>query len=85
MTDLRDPVSSVSHLLTALWAVFATLLMLRMTAHRPGRLLPVAIYGLSMVLLFLASGTFHGLHYDTPEEKRLFQNCLLYTSDAADE
>jgi hemolysin III len=33
----------------------------------------VVVYGASMVLLFLASGTFHGLHYDTPEQKRLFQ------------
>jgi hemolysin III len=73
VTDLRDPVSSASHLLTALWAVFATLVMLRLTANRPGRLLPVVVYGVSMVLLFLASGTFHGLHYDTPEEKRFFQ------------
>ena len=29
--ELRDPVSSASHLLTALWAVFATLMMLRLT------------------------------------------------------
>jgi hemolysin III len=73
VTDLRDPVSSASHLLTALWAVFATLVMLRLTARRPERLLPVVVYGVSMVLLFLASGTFHGLHYDTPEQKRFFQ------------
>src|SRR5439155_3382112 len=26
-----------------------------------------------MVLLYLASGTFHGLHYATPDEKRFFQ------------
>ena len=73
MTDLRDPVSSASHLLTALWAVYATLVMWRFTAGRPGRLLPVVVYGVSMVLLYLASGTFHGLHYDSPEEKRFFQ------------
>ena len=73
MTELRDPISSASHLLTALWAVFATLVMLRLTARRPERLFPVFVYGTSMVLLFLASGTFHGLHYDTPEQKRFFQ------------
>ncbi|WP_246523779.1 PAQR family membrane homeostasis protein TrhA [Gemmata palustris] len=70
---LRDPISSSSHLLTAVWAVFATLVMYRLTANRPGRLLPVVVYGLSMVMLFLASGTFHGLHYDTPDQRRLFQ------------
>src|SRR5688500_12879314 len=47
--------------------------MLRLTTRRPERLLPVAVYGVSMVLLFLGSGTFHGLHYDTPEQKRFFQ------------
>ncbi len=73
MTELRDPVSSASHLFTAAWAVFATLVMIRLAAPRPGRLMPVVIYGVSMVLLFLASGTFHGLHYETPEQKRLFQ------------
>jgi hemolysin III len=71
--ELRDPVSSASHLLTAVWAVFATLVMWRMTANRPSRLWPVIIYGASMILLYVASGTFHGLHYDTPEEKRFFQ------------
>jgi len=73
VTDLRDPVSATSHLLTALWAVYATLIMLRLAARRPQRVLPVVVYGTSMVLLFLASGTFHGLHYDTPEQKRFFQ------------
>ena len=74
MTELRDPVSSASHLLTALWAVFATLVMCRLAAQRPGRLVPVVVYGLSMVLLYTASGTFHGLPYpaSTPEG-RFFQ------------
>lgn len=73
MAELRDPVSSASHLLTALWAVFATLVMCRLAARRPGRLAPVAVYGLSMVLLYTASGVFHGLYYDTPEQRRFFQ------------
>jgi hemolysin III len=70
--ELRDPVSSLSHLMTAVWAVFATLVMWRLAAPRPGRLLPVVIYGVSMVLLFLASGTYHGI-YGTPEQRRFFQ------------
>jgi hemolysin III len=73
VVDLRDPVSSASHLLTAVWAVFATLVMWRLTARRPERLVPVVVYGVAMVVLYLASGTFHGLYYTTPEEKRLFQ------------
>lgn len=69
--ELRDPVSSASHLLTAIWAVFATVVLLRLTP--PGRRWAIAIYGTSMVLLFLASGTFHGLHFSSPEERRFYQ------------
>jgi hemolysin III len=70
---LRDPVSSASHLLTAAWAVYATLLLVRLTRAGDGRRLAVGVYGLSMVLLYLASGTFHGLFYATPDERRFFQ------------
>ena len=71
---LRDPISSASHLLTAIWAAYATLILLRLAA--PGRRLPVAIFGLSMVFLYAASGTFHGLPYtklENPDEFRFFQ------------
>ncbi|QEG29150.1 hemolysin-III related [Gemmata obscuriglobus] len=74
MLVLRDPVSSSSHLLTAVWAVFATLVMFRLTTNRPGRMLPVLIYGASMVALFLASGTFHALPFEKGSWSwRLFQ------------
>ncbi|HEY1190939.1 MAG TPA: hemolysin III family protein [Gemmata sp.] len=59
MLALRDPISFSSHLLMAVWAVFATLVMYRLTANRPGRRLPIMVYGASMVLLFIASSTFH--------------------------
>src|SRR5262245_22561410 len=71
--ELRDPVSSASHLLTAVWAVFATLILLRLTPKDRRRQLSVAIFGTSMVLLYLASGTFHGLFYTDPAEFRFFQ------------
>lgn len=72
--ELRDPISSASHLLTAAWAAYATLILLRLAA--PGRRLPVAVFGLSMVFLYLASGTFHGVPFtraDNPDEFRFFQ------------
>lgn len=70
---LRDPVSSASHLITAVWAVYATLLLVRLTRRGDGRRVAVAVYGLSMVALYLASGVFHGRFYDSPEERRLYQ------------
>lgn len=71
---LRDPISSASHLLTALWAAYATLVLLRLAG--PGRRWPLAVFGLSMVLLYAASGIFHGVPYtrlDNPDEFRFFQ------------
>jgi hemolysin III len=65
--DLREPVSSASHLLTAVWAVFATLLMLRLSPS--GRRWPVAVFGMSMVLLYLASGLFHGVRFSSDGER----------------
>lgn len=73
---LRDPVSSASHLLTAVWAAYATLILLRLTPAGVGRRWAVAVFGLSMVLLYVASGTFHGVPYTregSPDEHRLFQ------------
>lgn len=71
--ELRDTVSSLSHLATAAWAVFATLLMIRLTPRGGERRAAVLVYGFSMILLFLASGTFHGLVYSTPQQMRFFQ------------
>jgi hemolysin III len=71
--ELRDPVSSASHLLTAIWAVYATLILIRLTPPQHARKLAVAVFGISMVLLYLASGTFHGLYYETAEQRRFFQ------------
>src|SRR5581483_5219263 len=71
--DFHDTVSSASHLLTAVWAAFAPLVLLRLTrGHGVGRW-AIGFYGLSMVLLFTASGLFHGLHYESRDERLLFQ------------
>ncbi len=71
MFELRDPVSSVSHLATAIWAVFATLIMLRLAP--PGRRFVFLVYGSTMVLLFTASGLFHGVHFSSEGERWFYQ------------
>jgi hemolysin III len=74
--ELRDPVSSASHILTAIWAVYATLILWKITCGGTSHRIAVAVYGVSMVLLYLASGTFHGVPYtrvDHPDEFRFFQ------------
>lgn len=74
--EFRDPLCAVSHLLTAAWAAIVTPFMIRLARPEPGRKLAVAAFGGSMVLLFLASGLFHGLPFtaeDHPAEHRFFQ------------
>jgi hemolysin III len=75
MTGLEsyDIVSSSSHFATAVWAAFATLVLLRLTrGHGIGRW-AIGFFGLSMVLLYSASALFHGWRYATFEERLLFQ------------
>lgn len=61
--DFHDRVSSLTHLGTAVWAAFATLILLQVTrGHGAGRW-AIGLYGLSMVLLYLASGLFHGIDH----------------------
>ena len=72
MLDLRDPVSSSTHLFMCFWAIFATLLLRRLTRHDRSRRLSVTVFGSSMVLLYFASGLFHGLMLPR-SELRLFQ------------
>lgn len=69
----RDPVSSASHLFTAVWAIFATLILLRLTGPDRRRRAAVLVYGLSMVFLYLASGVFHAKYYEDPAERRFYQ------------
>src|SRR5262245_2977873 len=45
--------------------------MLRMAP--PGRRIPVCIYGGSLILLFLASGLFHGIRFQSEDERWFFQ------------
>ncbi len=63
--------SSASHLLTAAWAAFATLVMARLAP--PGRRAAVVVYGSTMIMLFLASGLFHGIHFRSEAERWFFQ------------
>lgn len=45
----------------------------------PGRRWPFAVYGLSMVLLFSASGLYHGVHFASPQERQFYER-LDYSS-----
>lgn len=68
---LRDPVSSATHLLAAVWALYATLVLVRLAPRRSGRRASAAVFGLSMVLLYAASGLYHASPADPDTVRRL--------------
>jgi hemolysin III len=58
---LRHPVSAATHLLWCLWALYATALLWRLAGRDRLRRWSVACFGLSMVLLYAASGAYHAV------------------------
>ena len=68
--DFHDPVSSGTHLFTAAWAFFAMLVLVRIATRQPLVVrCSLITFGLSMVVLYLASGFYHGLKYDTDVQR----------------
>lgn len=61
MIRVKEPFNGISHLAGAAAAALVTVLMARQAALRGGARasLPFIVYGASMVLLYLASGTYH--------------------------
>ncbi len=59
---VREPFNTLSHGLGALLAVAGMVLLIVWTASKPWHVVGFSIYGASLVVLFLASALFHGLH-----------------------
>ena len=62
---LRDPVSSLTHLLTSLCAVYVTLLLRRLARGDRTKRLSLTCFGASAVLLYAASGLYHAIPLPT--------------------
>jgi hemolysin III len=56
---VREPVSSFTHLITSLFAVYVTLLFWRLTRGDLAKRLSLVCFGVSMVVLYAASGLYH--------------------------
>ena len=69
---LRDPVASASHFLMSFLALVATLFMVRFTSGDRARRLCVLVFGLSMIVLYAASGLYHSLKLPV-DQLRLYQ------------
>jgi hemolysin III len=70
---LREPVSSVTHLSWAIVALFMTAIFYRVTPHDPKRRWSLLCFGISMCLLYTASGLYHGVNCRRRETLRIFQ------------
>jgi hemolysin III len=60
---LHEPMSTLTHLFGALASLAGLILLLSITWNQPGKLVSVAIYGTSMVILYSASTLFHGAKF----------------------
>jgi hemolysin III len=77
----RNPVSAVTHLAWCLWAVVVTLLLWRLARGDRRRQLAVGCFGLSMVLLYAASGVYHAVPAAAPRLVgwlRLLDHSMIY-------
>jgi hemolysin III len=78
---LRNPVASGLHLLWAVWALYAAALLWRLARGDRLRQWSVGCFGLSMVLLYSASGAFHAVPADRPalvQTLRLLDHSAIY-------
>ena len=60
-SHVKDPGSAITHFIGMLMAIFAAVPLLIKAAHEPGRIyiISIAVYAVSLILLYAASTTFH--------------------------
>ncbi len=77
---LRNPISAGTHLFWALVAIYVTALFWRLTRGDRLRRWSVMTFGVSMCLLFTASGVYHALRVNPPtlEFFRLLDHSMIY-------
>jgi len=69
----RHPVSAGLHLLYAAWALYALALLRRLTRHDRARRAAVTCFGVSLVLLYVASGLYHAVPASAPRLVEFFR------------
>lgn len=57
--NLREPVNGLTHFFTAIAAIVGLVVLLFIGRGNPGKEVSLAIYGVSVILLFAASATYH--------------------------
>lgn len=61
LKKLREPVNGLTHLIAAGAALIGLVVLLIIGWGSPGKVISLVIYGLSLTLLFLASGIYHSV------------------------
>jgi hemolysin III len=69
----RHPVSAGLHLLYAAWALYALALLRRLTRYDRARRAAVTYFGVSLVLLYVASGLYHAVPASAPRLVEFFR------------
>ena len=77
---LRDPVSSLTHFTWCIWSVFCAALLCRLARGDRVRQLSAGCFGLSMILLYFASGLYHAVRVDADTLRyfRLADHTAIY-------
>ena len=60
-THVKDPGSAITHFIGMLMAIFAAVPLLIKAMHEPSRIyvISIAVYAVSLILLYAASTTYH--------------------------
>lgn len=59
MTRFREPVNGFTHLAGAVLGAIGLIVLIALTYNEPGKLLTMIVYGVSLILLYTASTTYH--------------------------
>jgi hemolysin III len=79
-SKLREPVNGLTHLFAAIVALIGLVILIVLGWGEPGRVLSLAIYGVSLVLLFSASASYHLINASPQATQRLrkFDHSAIY-------
>src|SRR5262245_49540587 len=75
---VREPVSSGTHFVAFVWAIYATVLLCRLCRNSRLKQWSLGCYGISMIVLYAASCTYHGVM--VPENRLQFYRLLDHSA-----
>jgi hemolysin III len=80
LSKMREPVNGLTHLFAAIVALIGLVGLIILGWGEPGRVLSLTVYGVSLVLLFSASATYHLVNASPEVTQRLrkFDHSAIY-------